>query len=81
MHGNVWEWVQDSWHADYNGAPPDGSSWESESVEDRVIRGGDWDCSVRTANCFSAIRWHFESGYHKDYTFMSDIGFRLVMDL
>ncbi len=26
MHGNVWEWVQDAWHGDYNGAPTDGSS-------------------------------------------------------
>ena len=21
MHGNVWEWVQDTWHANYDGAP------------------------------------------------------------
>lgn len=24
IHGNVWEWVEDCWHPDYNGAPADG---------------------------------------------------------
>ncbi|MFZ4699460.1 MAG: SUMF1/EgtB/PvdO family nonheme iron enzyme [Candidatus Methylumidiphilus sp.] len=28
MHGNVWEWVQDAWHDNYQGAPTDGSVWE-----------------------------------------------------
>src|SRR5262245_63389624 len=27
MHGNVWEWVEDSWHETYDGAPTDGSAW------------------------------------------------------
>ena len=27
VHGNVWEWVQDTWHDSYHGAPDDGSSW------------------------------------------------------
>jgi formylglycine-generating enzyme required for sulfatase activity len=27
MHGNVWEWVEDSWHDTYDGAPSDGSAW------------------------------------------------------
>ena len=42
MHGNVWEWVQDRWHGDYNGAPSDGSAWEDGSGSDRVDRGGSW---------------------------------------
>ncbi len=29
MHGNVWEWVQDCWNSRYQGAPADGSAWES----------------------------------------------------
>ena len=27
MHGNVCEWVMDSWHADYLGTPNDGAAW------------------------------------------------------
>ncbi len=42
MHGNVWEWCQDSWHGSYTGAPDDGSAWvEGESFW-HVSRGGSW---------------------------------------
>ncbi len=27
MHGNVWEWVEDVWHDNYEGAPDDGRAW------------------------------------------------------
>jgi formylglycine-generating enzyme required for sulfatase activity len=42
MHGNVCEWVADSWHANYTGAPADGRAWTSAEPR-RVIRGGAWD--------------------------------------
>ena len=41
MSGNVWEWVEDSWHDSYNGAPRDGSAWIGDS-QNRVLRGGSW---------------------------------------
>lgn len=43
MHGNVWEWVEDTWHDSYNGAPEDGSAWTgSADPTFRVARGGGW---------------------------------------
>ena len=55
MHGNVWEWVQDCWHDNYEGAPNDGSAWISNcaggSYNDergrRVVRGGSWNDNAR----------------------------------
>jgi formylglycine-generating enzyme required for sulfatase activity len=43
MHGNVWEWVQDAAHENYEGAPADGSAWEEggDPVR-RMLRGGAW---------------------------------------
>ena len=42
MAGNVWQWVQDCYHGDYNGAPTDGSAWTVGECNDRVARGGSW---------------------------------------
>jgi formylglycine-generating enzyme required for sulfatase activity len=54
MSGNVWEWVQDGYHSDYKDAPSDGSAWEGESSNTRVLRGGSW--SSRTCNMRAAYR-------------------------
>jgi eukaryotic-like serine/threonine-protein kinase len=54
MYGNVWEWCEDVWHKDYNGAPTDGSAWLSgEDSGFRMMRGGSWNSHavlVRSAN-------------------------------
>jgi formylglycine-generating enzyme required for sulfatase activity len=48
MHGNVYEWCEDAYHASYEGAPDDGAPWlvggeECEpGVPYRVYRGGSW---------------------------------------
>ena len=42
MHGNVWEWVEDAWHSNYQGAPGDGSVWPGGDTSLRVLRGGSW---------------------------------------
>jgi len=43
MHGNVWEWVEDTWHGYYIGAPDDGSAWTTGGDHDyRAARGGSW---------------------------------------
>jgi formylglycine-generating enzyme required for sulfatase activity len=46
MSGNVWEWCEDHWHKDYDGAPKDGSAWldaDAKKNDRRVVRGGSWD--------------------------------------
>lgn len=70
MHGNVWEWVEDKWHSDYNSAPNDGSAWVSGSSSDRVLRGGSWSSYPR--NLRSAIRINFGTPDYRG----SFIGFR-----
>jgi len=42
MNGNVWEWVDDCWHRNYEGAPSDGRSWDDTGCTVRVIRSGSW---------------------------------------
>ena len=43
MHGNVWEWVADTWHDNYTGAPNDGSIWgKLGDKKAKVLRGGSW---------------------------------------
>ena len=42
MAGNVWQWVQDCYHASYDQAPTNGLAWNSENCIRRVVRGGSW---------------------------------------
>ena len=72
MHGNVWEWTEDCWHGNYNGAPSDGRAWLSEQSGDcshRVVRGGSWYLIPRY------LRSAFRSGDRTDGRF-SYVGFR-----
>jgi formylglycine-generating enzyme required for sulfatase activity len=79
IHGNVWEWVQDEWYGNYNGAPADGSAWEGDCSY-HVIRGGCWGGSwlSRARGCRSAGRSRL--GYGPGYRDTSvNLGFRLLM--
>ena len=71
MHGYVWEWCQDSWHPNYDGAPADGSAWEKDGEKERVLRGGSW--ADDAASCRSAHRHHAAADHRSD-----TIGFRCV---
>lgn len=73
MNGNVWEWCQDSWHDNYNGAPTDGSAWNDKDNDNkyRVLRGGSW--GIHPTECRSAARYKDRRALRHD-TF----GFRLV---
>jgi formylglycine-generating enzyme required for sulfatase activity len=44
MLGNVFEWTEDCFHGDYNGAPQDGSAWLADGdCVSRIVRGGSWN--------------------------------------
>lgn len=42
MGGSVDQWVADSWHKNYQGAPSNGAAWVDEQSFVRVIRSGSW---------------------------------------
>jgi formylglycine-generating enzyme required for sulfatase activity len=45
--GNVAEWVEDCYVADYEKAPSDGAAITAENCSFRVVRGGSWNVSPR----------------------------------
>jgi formylglycine-generating enzyme required for sulfatase activity len=72
MHGNLWEWCADTWHADYSGAPASEAPWQSGGDRAaRPVRGGSWH-DVPSA-CRSAARARYEAGQGDDF-----VGFRVV---
>ena len=63
MVGNVFEWVEDCWHDNFDGAPADGSAWVTGDCSKRVIRAGSWYYpSAPSSNPFSAIGSNPTSG-------------------
>jgi formylglycine-generating enzyme len=78
MSGNIWEWCEDDWHKNYEGAPRDGSPWinmdKPRWKSDRVVRGGSSFNNSR--HCRSAFRLVFPIGHPHEY-----IGFRLVLPI
>ncbi len=75
MHGNVWEWVEDDWHTNYQNAPPNGIAWIDDPRGDyRVLRGGGWGDDVEY--CRSAFRYGSTPDYRLNY-----FGFRLAASL
>jgi formylglycine-generating enzyme required for sulfatase activity len=55
MSGNVWEWVEDTWHENYNGAPINGTAWSGNSSY-HVLRGGTWFSSPKAVSATSRGR-------------------------
>ena len=74
MHGNVGEWTRDCWNGNYQGAPADGSAWESGDCRERVLRGGSWT-SVRSL-LRAASRYGRPTGYSEGF-----VGFRVARTL
>ena len=73
IHGNVWEWVQDWYGADYYASSPSMDPKGPDSGAERVVRGGSWHI---TGNGWRSA---FRRDYDPDYRGIS-IGFRVVMD-
>ena len=75
LHGNVWEWCADSWHNNYNGAPGDGSIWESGGDRSlKLLRGGSWN--DHPPNCRSACRLRYQPDCKA-----SIVGFRVAVSV
>ena len=72
MHGNLWEWCQDSWDgADYSTEPVI-DPLSTKSTDGRVIRGGSWHdyaWHTRSANRDWCV-FHYRNEF---------VGFRLVL--
>jgi formylglycine-generating enzyme required for sulfatase activity len=77
VHGNVWEWVEDCWHTNYQQAVASAAAWtqgQGGQCERRVIRGGSW--RFKPGYLRSAARLWSETDESSQ-----DIGFRVVRDL
>jgi formylglycine-generating enzyme required for sulfatase activity len=76
LSGNVWEWCEDDWHDNYDGAPDDGTAWINRPQRGarRVVRGGSWNDTARY--CRVACRYNFGPGYRN-----RTLGFRLALSL
>jgi formylglycine-generating enzyme required for sulfatase activity len=71
MVGNIWEWVEDCVHSNYNAAPTDGSAWiEGSNCKARIVRGGNWLLPPETLR--SAFRFAFTT-HDRNYA----LGFRV----
>jgi formylglycine-generating enzyme required for sulfatase activity len=81
VHGNIWEWCEDNWVANYHDAPKDGSVRVTlprpsllPRAPYRIVRGGSW--SALPKDLRSARRFCFPQNYRGD-----TIGFRVARDL
>ena len=73
MSGNVWEWVQDCYHASYQGAPDDGSAWDGGAeCARRVLRGGAFHNNEYDVRCASR-------DYNNPAAGLDSRGFRVVV--
>ena len=77
MSGNVYEWVEDCVHGNYNEAPTDDSAWleaNAGNCKRRVVRGGSWNGTP------VGLRVSVRNRGGADVR-GNDMGFRLVQDL
>lgn len=74
VHGNVWEWCEDTWRRSYEGAPTDGSARLDGDNSLRMVRGGSWYFTPDYLR--SAMRIAYHPGLRN-----ASVGFRLAREL
>jgi formylglycine-generating enzyme required for sulfatase activity len=74
MLGNVFQWTEDCWNADYAGAPDDGSARSDGNCSEHELRGGSWFSTP--AYVRAGYRNHFAADYRT-----STVGIRLVREI
>ncbi len=82
MLGNAWQWVDDCWHPNYQGAPADGGVWAGGDCSRHVLRGGSWSnipAFVRAAARSGAPNNSDDPKSISDYSSLAT--FRLARDL
>jgi formylglycine-generating enzyme required for sulfatase activity len=71
VHGNVYDWVEDCFHENYQSAPSDGTAWITGECPYRVLRGGSGSSEPQY------LRAAFRTGTYPDDRHY-DIGFRVA---
>ena len=74
MLGDVMDWTEDCWNANYSGAPTNGTAWQSGACGRRVVRGGSWDAGLSVSR--SAMRRGIATS-----TRITSFGFRVARTL
>ncbi len=74
MLGNVFQWTEDCWNADYKGAPIDGSARTDGNCAERELRGGSWFSTPEY------VRANYRNHFGVDYR-TSSVGIRLARDI
>ncbi len=74
MLGNVFQWTEDCWNADYKGAPIDGTARKDGDCAERELRGGSWFSSP------NYVRANYRNHFGADYR-TTTVGIRLARDI
>jgi formylglycine-generating enzyme required for sulfatase activity len=72
MHGNVWEWCEDSHPNKYKGVAISGSVWNGGDEKNNFIKGGAWN--HHHSACCSGERYSFTAMRGMSHC----VGFRVV---
>ncbi|MDH3387353.1 MAG: SUMF1/EgtB/PvdO family nonheme iron enzyme [Gammaproteobacteria bacterium] len=72
--GNVFEWVHDCYHRNYQGAPDDGSVWEGGDCDVRVVRGGAYRSPANSMRAENRETFKSDKGQY-------NVGIRVARDL